>query len=227
MESRSLPLAGAGSLAPERRRLVRRARLLAWLGIGWHAVEAAIAFAAGVVAGSIALVGFGADSLIESAAGFVLLWRFAGSRSASDAAEARARRLVALSFHALAAYVAIEAARTLVAGHHPSVSWPGIALAAFTVATMPMLAAAKARVADGLRSAATRAEGRQNLICAYLSGALLIGLGANAIAGWWWADPVAGLVIAGAAVREGRAAWRGDACCGSGGGGACAVDRCA
>ena len=187
--------------------------MLAWLGIGWHGIEATIAIVAGVVASSIALVGFGADSLIESAAGSVLLWRFAGSRSGSDRAEERARRLIALTFYLLAAYVTVEALRNLIDGHHAQTSWIGIALASFTVLTMPALAIAKARVGERLGSAATKAEGRQNMVCAYLSGALLIGLGANAIAGWWWADPAAALVIAAAAIREGRVAWRGDSCC--------------
>jgi divalent metal cation (Fe/Co/Zn/Cd) transporter len=206
--------------------LVKRARMLAWLGIGWHGIEAAIAIAAGVVAGSIALVGFGADSLIESAAGFILLWRFASSRSGSDRAEERAQRLIALTFYLLAAYVAVEAIRSLIEGHHAEASWVGIALAAFTVVTMPMLAVAKARVGERLRSAATKAEGRQNMVCAYLSAALLIGLSANALGGWWWADPAAALVIAGVAVREGREAWRGDSCCAPVGLADCADDCC-
>jgi divalent metal cation (Fe/Co/Zn/Cd) transporter len=206
--------------------LVKRARMLAWLGIGWHGIEAAIAIAAGVVAGSIALVGFGADSLIESAAGFILLWRFASSRSGSDRAEERAQRLIALTFYLLAAYVAVEAVRSLVEGHHAEVSWIGIALAAFTLVTMPMLAVAKTRVAERLGSSATKAEGRQNMVCAYLSAALLIGLSANALGGWWWADPAAALVIAGVAVREGREAWRGDSCCTPVGLADCADDRC-
>ena len=213
MESTSLSLATDPAPVRERASLVQRARFLAWLGIGWHAIEAAIAVAAGAVAGSIALIGFGADSLIESAAGFILLWRFAGSRAGSERAEERAQRLIALTFYLLAAYVAVEAIRTLITAHRPEVSLVGIGLAGFTVITMPILANAKTRVAERLGSAATRAEGRQNMICAYLSTALLVGLSANAIAGWWWADPVAALVIAAAAVREGRMAWRGDACC--------------
>jgi divalent metal cation (Fe/Co/Zn/Cd) transporter len=198
---------------PERPRLVLRARFLAWLGIGWHAVEAAIAVGAGIAAGSIALVGFGADSVVESVAGFVLLWRFGGARHSSEAAERRAYRLIGVSFYVIAAYVAVEAARQLIDGSHPEVSWVGIGLAAFTLVTMPPLAIAKSRVADRLHSAATRAEGRQNMLCAYLSAALLVGLGLNAAAGWWWADPATALLIAAVAVREGREAWRGEACC--------------
>jgi divalent metal cation (Fe/Co/Zn/Cd) transporter len=192
---------------------VARARLLAWVGIGWHAIEAAIAIGAGIAASSIALVGFGADSVIESVAGFVLIWRFAGNRSASESAERRAYRLIGVSFWVIAVYVAVEATRQLVAGTHPDSSWIGIGLAVVTLATMPPLARAKAKVADALGSAATKAEGRQNMLCAYLSAGLLVGLGANALLGWWWADPAAALLIAGVAVREGREAWRGEACC--------------
>jgi divalent metal cation (Fe/Co/Zn/Cd) transporter len=214
MESQALPVATPRP-APdrERPRLVRRARFLAWLGIGWHAVEAAIAVGAGIAAGSIALLGFGADSVVESIAGFVLLWRFGGERHSSDAAERRAYRLIGVSFYAIAVYIAVEAARQLIDGSHPEVSWVGIGLAGFTLVTMPPLAIAKGRVADRLHSAATRAEGRQNMLCAYLSAALLVGLGLNAVAGWWWADPVTALLIAAVAVREGREAWRGEACC--------------
>ena len=200
--------------AEDRSALVRRARGLAWLGIGWHVVEAAIAIGAGVAASSIALIGFGADSLVESAAGLVVVWRFAAARASSDAAEQRAQRLIALSFYAIAAYVAVEATRSLIAADEPEASWVGIALAAFTAATMPPLAIAKARVGDRLRSSATKSEGRQNLLCAYLSLGLLVGLSANALLGWWWADPITALAIAGVAVREGHSAWRGDdACC--------------
>jgi divalent metal cation (Fe/Co/Zn/Cd) transporter len=199
--------------ASDRDELVRRAKLLARFGLGWHGIEAAVAITAGFAAGSIALVGFGADSLVESAAGIVLLWRFAKTRAASETAERRAQRLIGMSFYVLAAYITVEAVRTFAGAHHPDVSWVGIGLAAVTLVTMPPLAVAKARVGERLGSSATRSEGRQNMVCAYLSAALLVGLGANAIAGWWWADPATALIIAAVAVREGRAAWRGDACC--------------
>jgi divalent metal cation (Fe/Co/Zn/Cd) transporter len=226
VESHALPIA-TPSLEATRPALVQRARLLAWLGIGWHAIEAAIAVGAGVAAGSIALIGFGADSVVESVAGVVLLWRFGGDRHSSETAERRAYRLIGLSFYLIAAYVAVEAVRQLVDGSHPEVSLVGIGLAAVTLATMPPLAIAKARVAERLGSAATRAEGRQNMLCAYLSAALLVGLGANALAGWGWADPVTALVIAGVAIREGRESWRGEGCCTSVvGPGECAEDCC-
>jgi divalent metal cation (Fe/Co/Zn/Cd) transporter len=197
----------------ERERLVRRARLLAWGGIAWHFVEFAVAVAAGSAASSIALLGFGFDSLIESAAGFIVLWRFAASRKQSPGAERRAQQLIAVSFLVLAAYVAVEAVRTLAAESSPDVSWVGIGLAAFTAPTMPALAVAKRRVGRRLGSSATVSEGAQNVVCAYLSLTLLAGLLTNAVLGWWWADPLAALVIAAVAVREGVKAWSGDVCC--------------
>jgi divalent metal cation (Fe/Co/Zn/Cd) transporter len=200
------------ALAPERAQLVRRARLLAWGGNAWHVVEFAIAAGAGIAASSIALVGFGFDSLIEASAGFVILWRFAAGRAHSERAERRAQQLIAASYFALAAYVAIESLRTFVGGDHPQTSWVGISLAAVTAPTMPLLARAKQRVGRRLNSSATVSEGAQNMICAYLSIALLVGLGANAFFGWWWADPAAALVIAGVAAREGVESWRGESC---------------
>jgi divalent metal cation (Fe/Co/Zn/Cd) transporter len=209
---RALPLVPA--LAPEERaRLVRRARQLAWGGNAWHFVEFTIALAAGITAGSIALVGFGLDSLIEVLAGFVILWRFAGARAHSEPAERRAQQLIAGSYFVLAAYIAVESVRTLLGGAHPEASWVGIGLALVTAPTMPLLARAKRRVGNQLSSSATVSEAEQNMICAYLSIALLVGLGANALVGWWWADPVAALAIAAVALREGIASWQGEACC--------------
>jgi divalent metal cation (Fe/Co/Zn/Cd) transporter len=195
-----------------RSKLERTARLLAWGGIGWHVVEFGIALGAGIAAGSIALIGFGADSLVEALAGFVVLWLFTGSRIGSAGAERRAQQLVAGSFFVLAAYVGVESLRTLLGGHHPGVSWLGVGLAAFTAPTMPLLAIAKRRVGRQLHSAATVKEASQTQLCAYLSVALLVGLLANALAGWWWADPVAALAIAGVAAKEGLESWRGEGC---------------
>jgi divalent metal cation (Fe/Co/Zn/Cd) transporter len=192
--------------------LVRRARLLAHVGLAWHGIEAAVAIGAGIVAGSIALVGFGADSLVELLAGVVVLWRFAGQRVSSEGAERRAQQLIAVSFLLIAAYVGVEAARNLATSAHPDVSWIGIGLAAVTLVTMPPLAWAKARVAHQIGSSATVSESRQTMLCAYLSAALLVGLVANAAAGWWWADPIVALLIAGVALREARDAWRGEQC---------------
>ncbi len=203
------------TLAPadERALLVRRARLLAWGGNGWHFVEFAIAVSAGIAASSIALIGFGFDSLIESLAGFIIVWRFGMRRRDSEVAERRAQQLVAVSFFILAAYVGVESVRTFFGEHHPETSWVGIGLAAFTAPTMPLLARAKQHVGHALQSSATVGEAQQNMICAYLSVALLVGLGANALLGWWWADPAAALVIGAVALREGRESWRGEACC--------------
>jgi divalent metal cation (Fe/Co/Zn/Cd) transporter len=199
--------------APPREALVRRARALAWASLGWHVAEALVAVAAGLAAGSIALVGFGGDSVVEAGAAAIVVWRFADRRSGSEEAERRAQRLVALSFLALAAYVGLEAVRSLIAGDRPDASWLGIGLAAVTLVAMPPLARAKARVGTTLRSGATVSEGRQNLLCAWLSAALLAGLGANALFDLWWADPLAALAVAGVALREGRDAWRGEGCC--------------
>jgi divalent metal cation (Fe/Co/Zn/Cd) transporter len=201
-----------GGLA-ERRRLEQRARRLAWGGVLYHVLEFAVAIGAGLAAGSIALIGFGADSFIEALAGFVVLWLFSGTRIGSSAAERRAHQLIAASFFVLAAYVAVESVRSLVGGEEPAVSWVGIGLAAFTAVTMPLLASAKRRVAQQLNSSAATKEAAQTQLCAYLSVALLVGLGANALFGWWWADPVAALAIAAVAVKEGRESWRGEGCC--------------
>jgi divalent metal cation (Fe/Co/Zn/Cd) transporter len=207
----TLPLAAARG--EDRAALIRQAKLLAWIGVGWHGIEAAVAIGAGVLASSVALVGFGADSLVEAVAGVIVLWRFAATRAGSEHAERRAQQLIAVSFFVIALYVGVEAFRSLIGGHEPEASWIGIGLSLVTLATMPALAVAKGRVGDKLGSSATKSEGRQNMLCAYLSGALLVGLLANAALGWWWADPVTALVIAAVAVREGRAAWHGDACC--------------
>ena len=198
--------------AIDRALLERRARRLAWGANAWHVAEFAIALAAGISAGSIALIGFGIDSLIEVLAGGVILWLFTGRRRGSAVAERRAQLAIAATFFLLAGYVAVESVRTLIDGDHPDVSWVGIALAAVTAPTMPLLARAKRRVGHQLGSAATVSEGAQNMVCAYLSIALLLGLGANAVLGWWWADPVAALAIAAIAAREVVLGWRGESC---------------
>jgi divalent metal cation (Fe/Co/Zn/Cd) transporter len=196
----------------ERERLVRRARLLAWGGNAWHVIEFAIALGAGIAAGSLALTAFGIDSLVEGLAGLIIVWRFSGRRSHAGSAERRAQQLVAASYLILVLYIVVEATRALVAGDQPEASWVGIGLAAFTAPTMPLLARAKRRVGHELNSAATVSEAEQNQICAYLSIALLIGLLANALVGWWWADPAVALVIAAVAAREGWESWKGESC---------------
>ena len=207
-----LPVLPIAPPVAERERLVRRARMLAWLGLGWHFAEAAIAIGAGVAASSIALIGFGADSLIEAAAGIVVIWLMSGARPSSPHAERRAQQLIAASFVVLGVYIGVESIRDLAGNHEPGVSWVGIGLSIVTLATMPPLAHAKRKVGEALGSSATTSESRQTMLCAYLSVALLVGLGANAIAGWWWADPVAALVIGVVALREARDAWRGEVC---------------
>jgi divalent metal cation (Fe/Co/Zn/Cd) transporter len=197
----------------ERRKLEQRARQLAWGGIGYHLLEAAIAVGAGLAAGSIALIGFGVDSLIESLAGLIVLWLFTGARLGTFTAERRGQQLVAISFFVLAVYIGTESLRSLIGGHEPDATWVGIGLAAFTAPTMPLLAAWKRRVGRALNSPAAVKEAAQTQLCAYLSIALLIGLGANALFGLWWMDPAAALFIAAVAVREGRESWRGDGCC--------------
>jgi divalent metal cation (Fe/Co/Zn/Cd) transporter len=199
--------------ATPRDQLIARARRLVWIGLAWHCVEAAVALAAGALASSIALIGFGADSVIELLAGAIMLWRFAAVRAGSDSAEHAGHRLIAVSFYAVATYVAAAAAVDLIGSHRPASSWPGIALAVVAVATMPPLAHAKARVAERLGSATAKGESRQTLLCAYLSVALLAGLAGNALLGLWWLDPAAAIVIAAAAAREGAHAWRGEGCC--------------
>jgi len=193
--------------------LASRARLLSWLSLAWMTVEGAVAISAGLVASSIALVGFGLDSAIEGFASLVIVWRFSRSRMFSAAAETRAQKLVALQFFLLAPYVGFESIRALIGGDRPEETWVGIALAASSVVLMPLLGIAKQRIADQLGSAATKGEGRQNLLCAYLAGALLVGLTGNALVGAWWLDPAVGLLVAGVAVREGLEAWRGEGCC--------------
>ena len=209
----TLPLTGViPGEGAERRALIARARRLTRLGLAWHVVEAGVAVGAGLIAGSVALLGFGADSVIEAGAGLVVLWLVTGGRLSSHRAERRAQQLIACSFLLLAAYIAVESARDLTGGHHPGPSWLGVGLAAVTLIAMPPLAAAKLRVATALGSSATAGESRQTMVCAYLSAALLIGLLANALAGWWWADPAVAVLIGAVALREARDAWRGDSC---------------
>jgi divalent metal cation (Fe/Co/Zn/Cd) transporter len=191
----------------------RRARILSWVSLAWMGAEGAIAITAGILAGSIALIGFGIDSAIEGLASLVIIWRFTGSRLRSGTAERRAQKLVAVQFFLLAPYVGLEAIHKLVTGDQPEVSWLGIALTATSLVGMPVLGVAERRLAVQLGSVATRGEGTQNLRCAYLAAAVLIGLLGNAIFGLWWLDPIAALVIAAVAVGEGRESWRGDECC--------------
>lgn len=198
---------------------VRRGRLLEYLTIGWNSLEGLIAIASGLYAGSIALVGFGVDSVIEVSSGAAVLWRLhLDSPEQRERAEQVALKLVGVSFLALAAYVAFDAVKSLYYREVPEASYVGIALAAISLAVMPLLARAKRRVAAEINSRALRADSRQTDICAYLSAILLGGLLLNALLGWWWADPVAALVMVPIIVKEGVGALRGETCCD---GGAC------
>jgi divalent metal cation (Fe/Co/Zn/Cd) transporter len=214
----SRPLAPAARTPPalasevERRALAARARLLSWASLAYMTLEGAVALLAGVLAGSVALIGFGIDSAIEGFASAIIVWRFTGHRVFSDAAEKRAQRLVAIQFFVLAPYVGAESVRALIEGERPDVSWLGIALSASSMVVMPYLGIAKQRLAERLGSAATKGEGRQNMLCAYLAGALLVGLLGNALLGAWWLDPAVGMLIAAVAVKEGVEAWRGEGC---------------
>ena len=193
-------------------RAARQARLLSWLSLAWMATEGAIAIIAAVIAGSVALLGFGLDSAIEGLASVIIIWRFTGTRTLSETAEARARKAVAVTFFLLAPYIAYDATATLIARDHAWTSWLGIGLSIASLIVMPVLGTAKRRLGARLDSAATAGEGTQNLLCAYLAAAVLAGLLANTLLGWWWLDPVVALGIAGLAVREGTEAWHGEEC---------------
>lgn len=208
-------------LAPgQRQAAVRRATRLNRLTLGYNAVEAVVALGAGVLAGSISLVGFGLDSVVEVSASLVLTWRLAAERGGGCTQEAdrRATKAVALSFAALAAYVGFEAVRRLATGEAAEATWIGIVLTAVSLVVMPVLARAKRRVAPLLGSRAQEAEANQTALCALMSGVVLVGLLANAAFGWWWADPAAAVAIAGLAGVEAVRTWRADSladtCCG-------------
>jgi divalent metal cation (Fe/Co/Zn/Cd) transporter len=203
---------GGVAPAPEWERGARRARLLAWTSLAWLGFEGAATVLAGVLAGSIALVANGLDSGIEALASVIIVWRFSGSRTLSDTSERRAQQLVAVSFLLLAPYVAFEAIRALAAEHHAETTWLGIGLSMGTLCICPWLGRAKLRLGEQLGSPATAGEGRQNLICAYLAVAVLVGLLANTLLGIWWLDPTVALGIAGLALWEGRRSWRGESC---------------
>ena len=213
MSTATLPATGDIGGESEWDNAVRKAKLLSWISLVWMSLEGGIAIAAGILAGSIALIGFGIDSAIEGVASVVIIWRFTGARAKSLAAEARAQKLVAAQFFLLAPYVGYEAISALINGEHPEVSTLGMILTATSVIGMPILGIAKQRVARTLSSQATHGEGSQNLLCAYLAGAVFLGLAGNALFGWWWLDPVAALVIAAVALREGFETWRGEGCC--------------
>ena len=196
---------------------IRTGRNLELLTVGWNSLEAIIAVFAGVVAGSIALIGFGLDSVIEVTSGLALLWRLSLDTDVRrrESIEARTLKIVGVSFFALAAYVAYDASVALWKREPPDTSYVGVVLAALSLIVMPLLARAKRRVAAQINSRALEADSRQTDLCAYLSAILLGGLLLNASVGWWWADPAAALVMVPIIANEGREAFRGETCCDS------------
>jgi len=215
----------AAAVSPaDRTRLGRRARLIAATSVTYNLVEAAIALTAGVVAGSVALVGFGLDSVVEVSSGLVILWQF--RHRLPESREQQALKLIAGSFFALAAYVTLESVRALATGSEPDASRVGISLAVASLIVMPALSWAQRRTGRALHSNAVYADGTQTLLCTWMSAALLGGLVLNATLGWAWADPVAGLVIAGIAFREGWQSWRGEGCCAPAAPGATPAETC-
>jgi divalent metal cation (Fe/Co/Zn/Cd) transporter len=195
----------------QRARLGRRAQLLAGASVSYNAVEAVIAISAGTVAGSGALVAFGLDSIVEMSSGLIILWQF--RHHVPESREKTALRLIAISFLALAAYVAVDSMLALFQRHTPESSPVGIGLAIASLAIMPVLSIAQRRTGNALGSTTVVADSMQTLLCTYLSAVLLLGLVLNAWLGWWWADPIAALFIAAVAGREGLEAWKGENCC--------------
>lgn len=194
-------------------RLQRRAAALAWFTIAYNTLEGIVAVGAGLAASSVALLSFGLDSGIEVLSALAISWQFARGGRRAEERERRTLRLIAVAFAALAAYVTIDSVTHLAAGAEADTSRVGIGLAVVSLIVMPLLTAAKRRTGRALGSATVMADSTQTLLCTYLSAVLLVGLGLNALFGWSWADPVAGLVIAGLAAKEARSAWRGEACC--------------
>ncbi|MDX2970868.1 cation diffusion facilitator family transporter [Kribbella solani] len=195
----------------KRARLGRRAQLLAGASVAYNVIEAVVAVSAGLVAGSVALVGFGLDSVIEVSSGLIILWQF--RHPLPESRERKALKMLAFSFFALAAYVGFESIRALITGAHPETSPVGIGIAIASLAVMPFLSWAQRRTGKALGSNAVVADSTQTLLCTYLSAILLAGLLLNTTLGWTWADPIAGLIIAAVAAKEGREAWRGKGCC--------------
>jgi divalent metal cation (Fe/Co/Zn/Cd) transporter len=201
------------TLAPEEARAAhtQAGRKIEYLSIAWTTLEAVAGIITGVLAGSVALIGFGVDSAIEVASSVVLLWRLADHPHAEQR-EKVAHRLVGVGFLALAAYISFDALHDLITHEQPRVSYFGIVYAAACIVVMPLLARAKRRIAARLDSDALHADSHQSDICAYLSGILLVGLGLNALFGWWWADPVAALCMLPIIIKEGVAGLRGESC---------------
>jgi divalent metal cation (Fe/Co/Zn/Cd) transporter len=188
-------------------------RRLAWVSLAWMTVEGAVGLSAGFRAGSIALVGWALSSVVEGLASIIVIWRFTGARTLSETAEGSAQKGIAISYWLLAPYVGVESVRDLVTRHQPESTLVGIVLTASSLFLMPALGIVKKRLGGRLGSGATAGEGGQNLLCAYLAAAVLVGLIGNRLWGWWWLDPIAGLAVAAVAIKEGVGAWRGESCC--------------
>ncbi len=200
--------------------LLARALRLEYLTVGWNLVEGVVVIAAALAAGSVALLGFGIDSFVESASGSILIWRLLAERAHSDAEaieaiERRAQELVALSLFGLAAFVALDALKTLALQEHPEPSAVGVAITTLSIGVMWWLARAKRRTAIVLGSRAMQADAFQTTACWWLSLIVLTGIAVSAVTGWWWADPVAAIGMTYFLVREGRQTWAGEDCCGN------------
>ncbi|WP_326658651.1 cation transporter [Streptomyces canus] len=205
---------GIGPTPVRRDTLAKRIRLLVAATITYNVIEAVVAITAGTIASSTALIGFGLDSVIEVSSAAAVAWQFSAREHAvREAREKRTLRIIAVSFFALAAYVSIDAVRALAGTGEAERSIPGIVIAALSLAVMPFLSAAQRRAGRELGSASAVADSKQTLLCTYLSAVLLVGLVLNATLGWSWADPIAALVIAAIAIKEGRDAWQGKGCC--------------
>ncbi|MGC2998655.1 cation transporter [Streptomyces sp. G35A] len=205
---------GIGPSPARRDVLAKRIRLLVAATITYNVIEAVVAITAGTIASSTALIGFGLDSVIEVSSAAAVAWQFSASDHATrEAREKRTLRIIAVSFFALAAFVSIDAVRALAGNGEAERSIPGIVIAALSLAVMPFLSAAQRKAGRELGSASAVADSKQTLLCTYLSAVLLLGLVLNATLGWSWADPIAALVIAAIAVKEGRDAWQGKGCC--------------
>ncbi len=191
----------------------RRARLLSWFSLVWMTIEGAAGVFSGIVAGSIALQAFGISSAVEGLASVIVIWRFTGSRTLSETSERRAQKLVAVSFWLLVPYVVAEAIYKLLTAAEPETSYLGIGLTVSSLVLMPLLGRMKHRLGAKLGSAATAGEGTQNILCAYLAAAVLVGLLGNTLFGLWWLDPIAAFAVAAFAVKEGQESWQGEGCC--------------
>ena len=214
MSTRELPLIRQSAVrSADWHRNARRARLLSWVSLFWMTIEGAVGVFSGIVAGSIALQAFGISSAAEGLASVIVIWRFTGARTLSETSERRAQKLVAVSFWLLVPYVVAEAAYKLVTAAEPETSYLGIGLTLSSLLLMPLLGRMKHRLGATLESAATAGEGTQNILCAYLAAAVLVGLLGNTLFGLWWLDPLAALAVAALAIREGQESWRGEGCC--------------